>query len=164
MSETSTLAVRLRWLLVIGLLMITTVWLAMGSIAGVVGGTLIKWGRGAGGLGGWADLSMTIFGLIIGLAAAIATFRVRRSVKLSVSVFFTGLLIGVGYLNVAHLFDPCDRGWWDSSSTVGNASLCSTYGDISVRFHLLLHGTFGVLSAAIAVFVYRRMDLLERWR
>ena len=163
-TEATPTPVLLRRLLVIGLLVITVVWLLMGSIAGVVGGGLINWGKGAGGLGGWADLSMTLFSLAIGLAAAVATFRTRRSVRLAVAIFFTGILVGVGYLTVAHLFDPCDRGWWDSSSSVGSVSLCSPRGDISLRFHLLLHGTFGVISAAAAVWVYRRMNLLNRWR
>ena len=160
----ATAHVKLRWLLVVGLLAGTAVLFVMGSISGIVGGGLTDWGKGAGGLGGWADLSMTFFSLVVGLAAAVATFRARRSVRLAIAVFFTGLLIGVGYLYLAHLGDPCDRGWWNASSTIGTTRLCAPRGDIADRYHLLLHGLFGVVSAGIAVFIYRRKGLLERWR
>jgi hypothetical protein len=154
--------VKLRFLLVGGLLAGTVVLFVMGSISGIVGGGLTDWGSGAGGLGGWADLSMTFFSLVVGLAAAVATFRARRSTRLAIAVFFTGLLIGVGYLNLAHLGDPCARGWWDASTTIGPTRLCAPRGDIADRFHLLLHGLFGVASAGLAVFIYRRKGLLDR--
>ena len=50
---------------------------------------------------------MTYFSFLIGLAAAIATFRERRAVLVSVAVFATGLLISTGTLEVGHLLD-----WW----------------------------------------------------
>jgi hypothetical protein len=53
--------------------------------------------------------------------------------------------------------DPCVRGWWDYYD--GDTSLCHSRGDIAQRFHLLLHATFGVLSAGIAAVIYRRADL-----
>lgn len=63
------IAVNLRRLLVLGLLAGTLVLFAMGSVAAVAGGGLAKLGSGAGGLDGWADLSMTLFSLGVGLAA-----------------------------------------------------------------------------------------------
>ena len=157
-------AERLRWLLVIGLLAANVVFLTLGVIAAAVGGDLTDWGNGAGGLNGWADLSMTFFSLTVGLAAAVATFRERRSILLAVAVFATGLLVGTGFLIGGHLADPCANGWWDTATRVGNTRLCHyPRGDIAERFHLLLHGTFGVLSAGAAAFIYRRKNLFT-WR
>jgi hypothetical protein len=162
-ARRSIMAPRLRWLLVIGLMAANLVVFAMGVLAAVVGGGLSDWGNGAGGLGGWADLSMTFFSFLIGLAAAIATFKERRAVLVSGAVFATGLLISTGFLEFGHLMDPCDRGWWDSSTTVGGERLCSPYGDIAVRFHLLLHGASGVLAAILAAVIYRRKNLFAWW-
>jgi len=162
--EGPTMSARLRWLLVVGLLTANVVWFVMGSIAGIVGGGLTDWGKGPGGLGGWADYSMTLFSLVVGSAAAIATFRRRRSVMLAVAVFLTGFLIGGGFLTLAHLLDPCDRGWWDYFTTIGDTRLCRADGAIADRFHLVHHAIFGVTSAAIAVFIYRRRNLIDRWR
>lgn len=92
------IAVNLRRLLVLGLLAGTLVLFAMGSVAAVAGGELAKRGSGAGGLDGWADLSMKLFSLGVGLAAGIATYREGRSRAVSIAVFATGLLVGVGYL------------------------------------------------------------------
>ncbi len=152
------IAVKLRRLLVLGLLAWTLVLFAMGSLAAVVGGGLSDWGKGAGGLGGWADLSITLFSLGVGSAAGIATFRERRSIAASVAVFATGFLVGVGFLEGGHLLDPCVRGWWDFGTKVGDARLC--LDDIAVRFHLLLHATTGVTSASVAVLIYRRKTFL----
>ncbi|WP_436792859.1 hypothetical protein [Actinospongicola halichondriae] len=82
---------------------------------------------------------------------------------LSVAVLATGILIGAGYLIVAHLFDPCSRGWWDFSTTVGDTELCSVQGEIAQRFHLLLHAFLGVMSASVAAIVYRRARLFGWW-
>lgn len=155
------IAVNLRRLLVLGLLAGTLVLFAMGSVAAVAGGELAKWGSGAGGLDGWADLSMTLFSLGVGLAAGIATYREGRSRAVSIAVFATGLLVGVGYLVGGHLLDPCVRGWWGFGDKVGEALLCDSSGDIALRFHLLLHATTGVLSAGVAVLIYRRKNLLS---
>jgi len=106
---------------------------------------------------------MTYFSFFVGFAAAIATFRERRAVLVSVGVFATGLLISTGFLEVGHLVDPCARGWWDFSTTVGDERLCSTQGEISVRFHLLLHGASGALAAVVATVIYRRASLFEWW-
>ena len=158
----STLAARLRWLLVAGLLCANTAWLTMGLVAAAFGGSLTAWGRGPGGLGGWPDLSQTIFSLLVGLAASIATFSAGRRVRVAVVVFATGLLIGTAYLVGAHLADPCTRGWWDFGTTLGGARLCSSHGEIAQRFHLLLHGVAGVVAAAIAATLYRRTRLIGR--
>ena len=99
-ARRSATAPRLRWLLVIGLLAANLVFFAMGVVAAVAGGDLSDWGSGAGGLGGWANELMTYFSFLIGLAAAIATFRERRAVLVSVAVFATGLLISTGTLEV----------------------------------------------------------------
>ena len=64
-SKSATLAARLRWLLVVGLLFANTVWFTMGLVAAAFGGSLTGWGSGAGGLGGWPDLSQTIFSLLL---------------------------------------------------------------------------------------------------
>lgn len=162
-APTRTVAARMRWILVVGLLATTIVMFVLGSIAAAVGGDLEDWGDGAGGLGGWPDLFMTFFSFLVGLAAAIATFRERRSVLLSVAVFATGLLISTGYLVLAHLADPCVRGWWDSDTSVGDAGMCSPIDEIASRFHLLLHGSFGMLAAGVAAVIYRRTDLTEWW-
>ena len=167
------IAVNLRRLLVLGLLAGTLVLFAMGSLAAVAGGGLSDWGKGAGGLGGWADLSITFFSLGVGSAAGIATFREGRSKAVSVAVFATGLLVGVGFLMGGHLLDPCARGWLDFGDRLGDALLCNSRsiapfsapstasgGDIATRFHLLLHATTGVVSASVAVFIYRRKNLL----
>lgn len=167
------IAIKLRRLLVLGLLAGTLVLFAMGLLAAAVGGELSKWGSGAGGLDGRADLSLTIFSLVVGLAAGIATFREGRSKAISVAVFATGLLEGGGFLVGGHLVDPCARGLLVFGDKVGDAFLCSSRtiasfsepatasgGDIAQRFHLLLHATTGVMSAGIAVFTYRRMNLL----
>jgi hypothetical protein len=156
-------AERLRWLLVMGILAANLVLLAMGLAAGMVGGELTRWGLGAGGLDGWADLSQTLFSLVVGGAAAVATYLERRSILVTVGVFFTGILIGVGYLMAAHTFDPCVLGLWDSATAIGDISLCDSHGEIAQRFHLLLHATFGVLSAGIAAVIYRREDLFVWW-
>jgi hypothetical protein len=156
-------AARLRWLLVVGLLAANVVFFAMGSLAAAVGGGLTDWGNGAGGLGGWADGSITIFSIVVGIAAGLATFREGRSIPVAMAVLVTGLLIGVGFLEGGHLVDPCARGWWDFSNTVGDTRLCSTRGDIDERFHLLLHASIGVLAASIAAFVYRRRSLFGWW-
>lgn len=163
-SRRSTLAARLRWLLVVGLLCANAVWLSMGVIAAAFGGSFTDWGSGAGGLGGWPDLSQTIFSLLVGLAAAITTFRAGRRIRVAVIVFATGLLIGTVYLVGAHLADPCDRGWWDFDTKVGGARLCSSQGEIAQRFHLLLHGIAGVLAAAVAATLFRRTHLISWWR
>ncbi len=154
------IAVKLRRLLVLGLLAWTLVLFAMGSLAAVVGGGLSDWGKGAGGLDGRADSYMTFFSLGVGLAAGIATFRERRSIAVSVAVFATGLLVGVGFLVGGHLLDPCDRGWLAFGDKVGDALLCSRRGDIATRFHLLLHAAPGVMSAGVAVWIYRRKNRL----
>jgi hypothetical protein len=162
----STSAARLRWLLVVGLLVANVVLLAMGSLAAALGGGLSSWGNGAGGLNGWADLSQTIFSLVIGVAAGVATFREGRAIPVAVAVFATGLLIGVGYLIGGHLMDPCDRGWWDARSRIGDQPLCERFGlelSVHTRFHLLLHATLGVLSCAVAVVLYRRTRLIGWW-
>ena len=159
-SKRSTLAARLRWLLVVGLLCANAVWFTMGLVAAAFGGSLTNWGSGAGGLGGWPDLSHTIFSFVVGLAAATATFRAERRIRVAVVVFGTGLLIGTAYLVGAHLADPCDRGWWDFDSELGGARLCSSEGEIAQRFHLLLHGTTGVLAAAVAATLFRRTRLI----
>ena len=160
-SRRSTFAARLRWLLVVGLLFANTVWFTMGLVAAAFGGSLTDWGSGAGGLGGWPDLSQTIFSILVGLAAAIATLRAGRRIRVAVVVFSTGLLIGTAYLVGAHLADPCDRGWWDFETTLGGARLCSSQGEIAQRFHLLLHGIAGVVAAAIAATLYRRTRLID---
>jgi hypothetical protein len=162
-SQRSVTAFRLRWLLVIGLLLINLALLAMGSLAAAVGGGLSDWGRGAGGLDGWADGSMTIFSLTIGLVAGTATFRSGGSIRLSVIVFATGLLVGIGFLTGGHLLDPCDRGWWDFSSKAGGTRLCSARGDIALRFHLFLHAIVGTASATVALALYRARDLFGWW-
>lgn len=162
-SRRSATAARTRWLLVIGLLALNLAFLAMGSLAAVVGGALTDWGSGAGGLGGWADGSITIFSIVVGIAAGVATAREGRSIPVVLAVLATGLLIGVGFLAGGHLFDPCDRGWWKFSTTIGGTPLCSTRGDIAQRFHLLLHALLGVSTALIAVFVYRRRGLFQWW-
>ncbi len=159
----STLAAMLRWLLVVGLLAGNLALLAMGLLAAAVGGGLTVWGSGAGGLDGWPDLSMTVFSLVVGVAAAAATYRERRSILIAVAVLATGFLIGTVYLMVAHLADPCDRNWWDSATTVGDTPLCSPFGDIAERFHLLLHATFGALAASAAALIYRRKSLFDWW-
>lgn len=162
----STFAARLRWLLVVGLLVANVVLLAMGAIAAAFGGELTSWGNGAGGLDGWADLSQTIFSLAVGVAAGIATFREGRAIPIAVAVFATGLLIGTGYLIGGHLVDPCDRGWWDARNRIGDQPLCERFGfelGIHTRFHLLLHATLGVPSAAIAALLYRRTKLIGWW-
>ena len=156
-------AARLRWLLVMGLLAANVAFFTLGAIAAAVGGDLSEWGKGPGGLGGWADFSMTLFSFSVGLAAAVATFRERRSILVAGAVFATGLLVGTGFLTGGHLADPCDRGWWDGASAIGDAPLCDSLGDIALRFHLLLHGIFGVLSAGAAAFIYRRKNLFVWW-
>lgn len=156
-------APRLRWLLVIGLLVVNLLLLAVGSLAAIRGGALSDWGSGAGGLGGWPNEFMTYFSFAIGLAAGIATFKERRTFLVAVGVFATGLIISTVFLDVAHLADPCARNWWDFSTKVGNARMCSPQGDIAVRFHLLLHGAFGVLAAGTAAVIYRRKNLFDWW-
>lgn len=162
-ARASTVAARLRWLLVMGLLAANLFLFAMGSVAAVVGGGLSDWGKGEGGLGGWANELPTYFGYLVGLAASIATFRERRKVLVSVAVFATGPLISTGFLDAGHLLDPCARGWWDLLSTVGDAPLCSVQGEIAIRFHLLLHGAFGALAAAVAAVIYKRTGLIDWW-
>ena len=159
----SATAPRLRWVLVVGLLVANLVLFLLGVLAAVAGGGLSDWGDGAGGLDGWPNDLMAFFSYPIGLAAAIATFRERRVVLVSVAVFATGLLISTGFLEVGHLLDPCARGWWDDSSTVGDEPLCSIQGEIAVRFHLLLHGASGLLAATVAAVIYRRARLFEWW-
>jgi hypothetical protein len=162
--QTSTTAVNLRWALVMGLLAWNLILFAMGSLAAALGGGLSDWGKGAGGLGGWADLSMTIVSFAVGLPAAIATFREDRSIRLAVGIFATGLLVATAYLEGGHLVDPCARGWWSFSTELGGTRLCSSNGDIAVRFHLLLHATVGVVAALVAVVIYRRRNLFGWWR
>lgn len=162
-DQKSTTAAKLRWLLVVGLLAANLVLFAMGFIAAVIGHGLSDWGSGAGGLGGWANEFMTYFSFLVGFAAAIATFSERHTILVAVGVFATGLIISTGFLDLAHLADPCARDWWDFSTTVGDTRMCSPNGDIAVRFHLLLHGTFGVLTAAAATAIYRRRNLFEWW-
>jgi len=162
-SQRTATAFRLRWLLVVGLLVINLVLLVLGLLAAVFGGGLTDWGSGAGGLGGWADGSMTIFSLSFGLAAGIATFRSGGSIRLSVIVFATGILVGVGFLTGGHLLDPCDRGWWDFNSKAGDTRLCSARSDIALRFHLLLHAIVGTASAIVALALYRGRGLIGWW-
>jgi hypothetical protein len=162
-SQRSVAAFRLRWLLVVGLLVINLVLLVMGSLAALVGGGLTDWGSGAGGLGGWADGSMTIFSLTFGLAAGTATFRAGGSIRLSVIVFATGILVGIGFLTGGHLLDPCARGWWEFNSKTGDTRLCSARHDIALQFHLLLHAIVGTASAVLALALYRGRDLIGRW-
>lgn len=159
----STTAAKLRWLLVVGLLAANLLFFAMGSLAAVVGRGLSDWGNGAGGLDGWANEFMTYFSFVIGLAAGIATFRERRTILVPVAVFATGLIISTVFLDVAHLADPCARDWWDFSTAVGDTRVCSARGEIAVRFHLLLHGAFGLLAAGAAAFIYRRRKLFNWW-
>jgi hypothetical protein len=156
-------AARLRWLLVVGLLAANVVLLAMGLLAAAFGGRLTSWGSGAGGLDGWADLSQTMFSLVVGVLAGIATIREGRSIWLAAGVGITGLLIGTGYLLLSHLVDPCARGWWDSSTSFGDTAACAGAGDIAERFHLLLHAVFGVISAGVAALIYRHRRLFGWW-
>jgi hypothetical protein len=153
------MAARLRWVLVIGLLVANVVFFALGAIAGFVGGDLVHWGNGAGGLGGWASRSTDYFSIVVGLAAGVATFREGRSIRVSFAVGVTGLLIGAGFFFGGHLADPCDNGWWDAATLNGEPMLC-WLGGIATRFHLLLHGILGGLSAAVAAFIYRRHNLI----
>jgi hypothetical protein len=162
-GQSSTAAVNLRWSLVMGLLAWNLILFAMGSLAAALGGGLSDWGKGAGGLDGWADLSATIFSIGIGLPAAIATFREDRSILVAVGVVATGLLIGTGYLAGGHLVDPCDSRWWGFSTELGGTKLCSSNGDIAIRFHLLLHASPGVISSLVAVVIYRRRNLFAWW-
>jgi hypothetical protein len=162
-ARKSTTAARLRWLLVVGLLAASLVSFAMGSLAAVIGRGLSDWGKGAAGLGGWVNEFMTFFSYVVGLAAAIATFRERHTILLPTAVFATGLIISTGFLDLAHLADPCVRGWWVFSTTVGDTRMCSASGEIAIRFHLVLHGTFGVLAAGAATVIYRRRYLFEWW-
>ena len=64
---------------------------------------------------------------------------------------------------IEHLVDPGARDWWDFSTTVGDTRGCSAQGDIAFRFHLLLHGAFGVLAAGSAAVIYRRRNLFNWW-
>lgn len=162
----STTAARLRWLLVVGLLAANLLLLAMGLLAAGVGGGLTDWGSGAGGLGGWTDGLMTIFSVAVGFAAGVATFKEGRSIPVALTVMVTGLLIGVGYLIVAHLVDPCVNGWWDANSQIGSQPLCERFGselNSHTRFHLLLHAIVGVLSAWVAALIYRWRKLFAWW-
>jgi hypothetical protein len=159
----SATAANLRWLLVIGLLAANLLLFAMGLLAAILGRGLSDWGRGAGGLGGWANEFMTYFSFVIGLAAGIATFRERRKVLVAVAVFVTGLIISTVFLDIAHIVDPCARNWWDFSTTLGDTRVCSGQGDVAVRFHLVLHGAFGALAAGTAAVIYRRKNLFEWW-
>jgi hypothetical protein len=161
-TQKSTTATKLRWLLVVGLLAANLAFFGMGCLAAVVGRGLGDWGNGAGGLGGYANEFMTYFSFVAGLAAAIATFKERHTVLLAVAVFATGLIVSTAFLDLAHLADPCARGWWGFSATIGDTRLCSPHGEIAVRFHLL-HGAFGVLAAGVAAVIYRRGYLLEWW-
>ena len=49
-ARSSTTAPRLRWVLVVGLLVANSLFFALGVLAAVVGGSLSDWGKGAGGL------------------------------------------------------------------------------------------------------------------
>ncbi|MDH5521405.1 MAG: hypothetical protein OEZ14_12830 [Acidimicrobiia bacterium] len=162
-GQRSATAAKLRWLLVVGLLVANLLLFAMGSVAAIRGGELSDWGSGAGGLGGWPNEFMTYFSFVIGLAAGIATFRERRTILVAVGVFATGLIISTVFLDVAHLVDPCARNWWDFSTTVGDTRMCSPQGEVAVRFHLLLHGAFGALAAGMAAVIYRRKNLFDWW-
>ena len=82
-ARSSTTAPRLRWVLVVGLLVANSLFFALGVLAAVLGGSLSDWGEGAGGLGGGANELMTYFSFLVGFAAAIATFRERRAVLVS---------------------------------------------------------------------------------
>jgi hypothetical protein len=162
-TQKSTTAAKLRWLLVVGLLAASLVSFAMGSLAVVIGRGLNDWGKGAGGLGGSVNEFMTYFSYVVGLAAAIATFKERHTILVPTAVFATGLIISTGFLDLAHLADPCVRGWWDFSTNVGDTRMCSASGEIADRFHLVIHGTFGVLAAGAATAIYRRRNLFEWW-
>jgi hypothetical protein len=87
----------------------------------------------------------------------------RRTVLVYVAAFATGLLISTGFLEVGHLLDPCERGWWDFATKVGDERLCSPEGEIAVRFHHLLHGASGALAATVAAVIYRRLNLFDWW-
>ena len=163
MLSRSTAAPRLRWLLVVGLLVANICFLALGALAAIAGGSYADLGSGAGGLGGWANELMSYFAILVGLAAAVTTVREGRSVLVGVAVFATGILVATGFLEVGHLLDPCARGWWGRTTTVGGAPLCSAQGEIALRFHLLLHGGSGVLAAGVAVAIHRRARLFEWW-
>ena len=137
--STSGLA-RLGWRII---LLVSGISLLLGLLAALVGGSLTALGNGPGGGNDIPDLVFSI-SIILGLFLVFRGVIKREKTKTRWLFVFVGpLLISIGYILIAHTFDPCDNGLWDLSSRIGESiPLCERFGseiNIHTRFHYLWH-------------------------
>jgi hypothetical protein len=135
----------------------------LGVLAAGLGAFLTPLGSGLGG--GWGvpalalNLAMLLGAPSLPLAGADLA-RGRREGAGRMLAFWGPLLIGAGFIGIAHAVDPCLRGVWTLGSYLGSIPLCELFWpeiNIHTRFHLLLH------AAPAAVLVVLYWAALKRW-
>ncbi len=131
---------RLGWRII---LLDAIISLVLGLLAALVGGSLTALGNGLGGGNGIPDLIFLI-PVLLGLFLYFRRVFKREKRKTDWLLAFIGpLLISIGYILIAHAFDPCNNGLWDLNSQIGDSvRLCERFGSeisIHTRFHYLWH-------------------------
>jgi len=146
----------------VGLVVVTA--LVGGGAAAAFGGSLSRLGEGYGGLWGWPALVLSLLALALGISAAISIARSlgpeAGRLRIALLVVVGVWVVAIGYSEVAHVVDPCVRGWWDGQSRVGSQPLCERFGselNWNTRFHLLAHA----VPAAVLLGLY--LWVLHRW-
>jgi hypothetical protein len=133
-------AVSLGWRIII---LDSVISLLLGLLAALAGGSFTALGNGFGGGNGIPDLVFLI-PVLIGLFLIFRSVIKREDNKSFWLFAFIGpLIISIGYVQIAHTFDPCYNGLWDLSSRIdGRIALCERFGseiNIHTRFHYLWH-------------------------
>lgn len=134
---------RLGWRII---LLDSGISLFLGLLVALIGGSLTTLGNGAGGGNGIPDLFFTL-ALLLGIPGLYLGVRgmIKRDEKQTqLALTFIGpLIISLGYILIAHTFDPCENGLWDLNSQIGETiPLCERFGsgiNIHTRFHYLWH-------------------------
>lgn len=123
--------------------------IAIGTIAGLIaalfGGSLTVWGSGFGGGYALPGLVNTL-ALVLSLPAFIygifLLFRREDGAIKYILVFLGVFLVGLGYVVIPHMLDPCVQGIWTATSRYQDIRLCEYFGtelNIHTRFHLFWH-------------------------
>lgn len=148
-------------LVVVGLLVVIA--LVGGVAAALFGGSLSELGEGYGGLWGWPATILPLIALVLGVTAAIkisrdlgpGSGRLRIALLVVVGVW----VVAIGYSEVAHIADPCVRGWWDEQSKLGSQPLCERFEaelNWNTRFHLLAHAVPAALLLGLYLWAVHR--------
>lgn len=139
-----------------------------GLVAALFGGSFTDLGSGAGGLYGIPLLLTTAIAVFVAIPVAVLVARqANRSpgwFRLPIVVAAGAWIVAIGYLQVAHSFDPCVNGWWDAGSRIGGQPLCERFGpelNWHTRFHLIAHAAPAAVLLALYIWAVRRWATRE---